>query len=119
MPLLLPSASLYSAWILKSLNFSFETRLLAGGAFVATPSATDQFCSVSPVCGRNASRVCVLPPKSSTGVPNLCAALASDFGHFGGRTPTQLIVRCFCCSVTTWLPTSLSPCRVARNSVPG
>src|SRR5262245_15099154 len=93
MPLLLPSASLYSASTLKSLNFSFETRLLAGGALASTPSATDQLTMRSPDCGRNASVVCALPPKRSTGVPYECFAFAFDVGHLGGCTPTQLTVR--------------------------
>src|SRR6266850_3836289 len=110
MPLLLLVSSLYSASILKSWNFCFDTRLLACGVFVIAPSITDQPDGLDLSCTSQAS--IDLPSKSSTGFPILCAALASAAGHFGGRTPTNSIVR----AGVLMVPASLSPWMRARYS---
>src|SRR5262245_9602738 len=91
MPLLLFCSSLYSAWILKSWNVCFETGLLACGVFVIAPSTIDQPDGFVLSCTSHAS--IDLPSKSATGVPNLCAAFALYVPHFGGRLPTNSIVR--------------------------
>src|SRR6186713_307927 len=92
MPLLLPGPTLYSASILKSLNFCFETRLFAPAALVIAPSPSVQPSSRLGFWTPKAS--IDVPSKSTTGLSYWCAALALRFaGHAGGRTPTQLTSR--------------------------
>src|SRR5688572_11086076 len=89
MPLLPFGETLYSASRRKSRNFSFETRLLALGWLVIAPSSTLQPIGRSLCCTSQGSRL--LPSKSATGLPNVCAPLALQAPHVGGRTPTTLI----------------------------
>src|SRR3954447_81850 len=84
-------SSLYSAWILKSWNFCFETRLLAGGVLVIAPSSIVQFIGLFLVCTSHAS--IDFPSNRSTGCPSLCGAFASYLPHFGGRAPASSTVR--------------------------
>src|SRR6478672_1445105 len=113
MPLLLLVSSLYSAWILKSWNFCFETRLLACGVFVIAPSTTVQPDGLVWSCTPQAS--IDMPSKRSIGLPSLWAAFASDGGHFGGRAPVNSIVR----AGVLMVPASVLPFIRARYSGAG
>src|SRR4051812_13527080 len=101
MPLLPLGDSLYSASILKSLNFSFDMRLLAGGVLVMAPCSTAQPIGLSLFCTPHAS--IDEPSNSATGLPKVCCALASHAGQVGGLMPVTLIA-----SVPT-VPVSLPP----------
>src|SRR4051794_10837361 len=85
MPLLPFGDSLYSASRRKSLNFSFDTRLLPCGSLVIAPSATDHIIGLSFIWTPQAS--IDLPSNSATALPKECLALASQAPQTGGRSP--------------------------------
>src|SRR5918993_583785 len=99
MPLLPFSDSLYSASRRKSRNFSFDTRLLAFGSLVMTPSSIDQPIGRVFIWTSQASSD--LPSNRVTGLPKACDALASQAAQVGGRSPATF----------TWptVPVSLFP----------
>src|SRR4051794_26035834 len=99
MPLLPFSDTLYSASRRKSLNFSFDTRLLPCGSLVITPSSIFHIMGLSFIWTSQASSD--LPSNRATGLPRPCTALASHAAHFGGRSP----------EILTWptVPGSLFP----------
>src|SRR5687767_5355088 len=90
MPLLPFGETLYSASSRKSLNVSLETRLLAFGSLVMTPSAMDQPIGLSLIARPQASSD--LPSNRATGLPKECLALASQAPQAGGRMPVTLTV---------------------------
>src|SRR5438552_18192223 len=85
MPLLLLAASLYSTLTLKSVNFSLDTRLLAGGlALLITPSSITQPSGRFGICPMNASSD--VPSNSALCLPYVCLPLSFAAVHLGGRT---------------------------------
>src|SRR6476661_2886440 len=111
MPLFPLGDSLYSASSRKSLNRSFDTRLLAGGALVIAPSSTVQFCGLSLNCTPQAA--IDFPSNNATGLPSACSPLALHAPHSGGRTPVTLTLF----ALVPTVPVSLPP--AARRAIVG